>query len=716
MKQITIFMTSVFVLATSIASGQRQLDPSNMREGESVEYCRQHKHQIELMKNPAAAKIIAADQLELQRAEEAYINNRQQGVVYNVPIVFHVLHNGGNENISRDQILDALFILNRDFRLENTDVNNIVSQFQGMPIDAEINFVLATKAPDGSCFSGITRTQSPMSYQGANGNAQVDAIVAGNDVFNGQWPGNRYLNVFICGDIDGAAGYTYTPNSWIGTSMKNGIWVLHNYVGSIGTSSAFSSRTLTHEVGHWLNLQHTWGPNNNPGNPASCSDDDGVADTPRCIGLTSCNLNANTCSNDATDGYWTVDGLDNTENYMDYSYCSKMFTPGQVNRMRAALTSSVGGRNNLWTNTNLANTGATGNPPLCAANFMVNNRVVCPGSTVNFIDDSYHNVSTWTWSFPGGTPASSPDQNPSVVYDTPGTYEVTLTVGDGTTTVSETKTAYITVMDLEREIPIVEGFEIGEIPTDFWYTKNASGEDFTISSTVSASGTYSLQHLNTSANNGQVDEFISKPINIDGTTGLTISFKYAFAKKSDSNAETLRVLASSNCGNTWSVRKSISTFQIATAPNTTASFVPTPDQWRTETITNIGSSFWTENFQLKFEFIGGGGNILYIDDINIYNQNTTALSITEAQWMGSVELFPNPSSTITHLNFQMENESAVSIQLVDMLGKTIQNIENSRLTSGEHRYEINTNALSTGIYLINLSVDGLVHTQKLIVE
>jgi PKD repeat protein len=716
MKHTLFFATSLLVLTSSFSFGQRQPDPTNMREGETVEYCRQHIHQKELMTNPAAAKIIAADQLELQRAEEAYINNRQQGVVYKIPVVFHVLHNGGNENISRAQILDALFILNRDFRLENSDANNVVAQFQGMPIDAEIDFVLATKAPNGACFSGITRTQSPMSFQGDNGNAQVDAIVAGNDVFNGQWPGNRYLNIFICGDIGSAAGYTYTPNSWIGTSMKNGIWVLHTYVGSIGTSSSFSSRTLTHEVGHWLNLPHTWGGNNNPGNASSCNDDDGVADTPRCIGLTTCNLNANTCSNDAVDGYWTFDALDNTENYMDYSYCSKMFTPGQVTRMRAALTSSTGGRNNLWTTSNLNTTGATGNPPLCAANFMVNNRIVCPGSTVNFQDDSFHNVSTWSWSFPGGTPATSTSQNPSVVYNTPGTYAVTLTAGDGSSTVSETKTEYITVMDNERGTPIVEGFETGDIPTDFWYTKNPSGEDFTVSSTVASSGSFSLQHLNSSSNNGQIDEFISKPINLQGINGLTISFKYAFAKKSDSNSETLRVLASSNCGNTWSVRKSISTFQIATAPNTSGVFTPNDDQWETVIITNIGSTFWTQNFQFKIEFTGGGGNILYIDDINIYNQNTTALSIADAEWQSSIELYPNPSNTTSFLNFSLEKDAVVNIRLVDMLGKTVDMIENARLISGEHRYEIATSGLSTGIYLINMSVDGLLYTQKLIVE
>ena len=133
--------------------------------------------------------------------------------------------------------------------------------------------------------------------------------------------------------------------------MTNGIWILHDYVGSIGTGTTGKSRALTHEVGHWLNLDHLWGPNNNPGNSSSCSDDDGVDDTPRCIGVTSCNLTANTCSNDAVDGYWNTDVVDNVENFMEYSYCSKMFTNDQRSRMRAAITSNI--RNNLWQPSNL---------------------------------------------------------------------------------------------------------------------------------------------------------------------------------------------------------------------------------------------------------------------------------------------------------------------------------------------------------------------------
>jgi hypothetical protein len=306
-----------------------KIDLQNCREGENVEYCKTHKVMHKLKKNPDFLKSFIADQDELNKSEPTNSAVSKSNTIYKIPVVFHVLHNNGSENISDQQIHDAVDILNRDYRLQNVDANSVQTTFSGMPADIEIEFALATKAPNGQCFRGITRTVSSLTDNGENGENQVAAIISGNDTYNNAWAGNRYLNIFVVNDAGGAAGYTYTPSNFIGSSMYNGIWILNDYVGSIGTSNNNSSRSLTHEVGHWLNLEHTWGPNNNPGNASSCSDDDYVNDTPRCIGVSSCNLTSNSCSNDANDGYWSSDVVDNVENYMDYSYCSKMFTSGQ---------------------------------------------------------------------------------------------------------------------------------------------------------------------------------------------------------------------------------------------------------------------------------------------------------------------------------------------------------------------------------------------------
>ena len=72
--------------------------------------------------------------------------------------------------------------------------------------------------------------------------------------------------------------------------------------------------------------------------------------------------------------------------------------------------------------------------------------LVCEGSSVNFTDISTGNVSSWSWTFEGGDPATSTEQNPTVMYPTAGVYDVSLTISDGTNNSTVTKTDYITAV------------------------------------------------------------------------------------------------------------------------------------------------------------------------------------------------------------------------------------------------------------------------------
>ena len=527
------FSFVLFSFFTLFSQVKRTIDPTNVRDGEQVEYCIQHKKMAALMQNPDYVLQKQQDDIEFAKALK---KAQPKGVVYRIPIVFHVLHNNGVENISDEQIMDQLAILNRDFRKQNADTATVQSDFVGMPTDAEIEFVLATKAPNGTCFKGITRTMNALSYDGADGDAQVTAIRNGNDVFNGSWPGNKYLNVFICGEIGGAAGYTTNPSGWSGTSMTNGIWILHDYVGSIGTSSVGTSRAFTHEVGHWLNLSHTWGGNNNPGNASSCSTDDGVDDTPNCIGVTSCLINANTCN--SVNSFWSYDVRDNVENYMDYSYCSKMYTGGQVDRMRAALQGTITGRFNLWQSANLTATGATGDVYLCKAQFTTDRTTICLGDSIQLFDDSYNVVSGWNWevtpatgwTFASGSAANS--QNPTINFSQPGLYTVKLTATDGSATDDEIKNNYIRVLPDPSVLPYWEGFESYSTLTNVnnWEVYNPNNNNaWTIENTTGHSGAQCAKLVNFGQGVGSVDELTSAPIDlsvIPPTGTVTLSFRY----------------------------------------------------------------------------------------------------------------------------------------------------------------------------------------------
>jgi PKD repeat protein len=669
----------------------------------------QHKKHMALMNNPAYVQTLAND--ENIRQHESHQNFTPKGTIYKIPVVFHVLHNNGIENISDEQILDALAIMNRDYRLQNTDANNVVTDFQGMPSDVEIEFVLATKAPNGVCFKGITRTASSQSFNGDDGGAQVDAVIAGNDVYNSNWPGNKYLNIFICGDIGGAAGYTQKPSNWLGTSMSNGIFVLHNYVGSIGTSGISTSRTLTHEAGHWLNLDHTWGGNNNPGNASSCGTDDAVQDTPNCIGVTSCALNANTCNSD--DALFGFAIRDNVENYMDYSYCSKMFTQGQVTRMRQAMTSSVGGRNNLWTTNNLNSTGSTGVLNLCKAEFAASKTSVCVGESIQFMDDSYNVVSGWNWTFDGGSPATSTNQNPTVVYNTPGVYQVTLTATDGTTTDSEVKTAYIQVLGQPSSLPFFEGFEGYTTLNNNanWKVVNANNNNaFTIESTFGHSGTKCVKLVNYGQTGSNVDELIASPVDLSGVAAqggvVTLSFRYSYRKRNSADIEWLKVFLSEDCAGTWVQRKTLSGSQLSSLTSSTAWIPASATDWTTVHMTNVTSSFWVENFRYKFRFEGNNGNNFYLDDINIYlgaPSNNIVLGVEDIGVIENLALYPNPAADEVNLHFDAKNAETANIQIRDISGRIAKTYAINAST-GSNLVMMDVKDLASGSYFVTLKV------------
>ena len=336
-------------------------------------------------------------------------------VLYRIPVVFHIIHTYGNENISKAQVEDAVRILNLSFQKLNPDTGMVIPLFQPIFANPQIELVLANIDPNGMCTDGITRTYSPLTDIASD---NVKALV--------DWPSDQYFNVWVVKNIaSGAAGYAYYPGI---NAAIDGVVMRHDYTGSIGTSSSsnYTERSLTHEVGHWLDLPHTWGSSNTPGDPSNCNIDDGISDTPNTIGVDnfSCNTAQVTCST-----------VDNVQNYMDYASCHYMFTEGQKAAMHAALNSSVGNRDNLWQTANLLATGTEvgHNVSECkpVADFNQKVQYACQNSSVAFRDVSWGGpVASRTWYFPGGNPATDTSATPVVSYANPGVYDVKLVVSN----------------------------------------------------------------------------------------------------------------------------------------------------------------------------------------------------------------------------------------------------------------------------------------------
>lgn len=634
--------------------------------------------------DPAILEQMAHDKAELEAWTRSFSEGSRSDYV--IPVVFHIIHNYGAENIDDEQIHDAMRILNEDFNKLNPDWPNVRPEFLNLVANVSIEFRLARKDPQGNCTKGITRTVSTLTNAG---DQSMKNLI--------QWPRNKYLNIWVAASADGAAGYTLVPGdvNLAIAAPADGIVLEHSYVGSIGTGNASRSRALTHEVGHWINLEHTWGTSNSPGLAGNCSGSDFVSDTPPTIGWLTCNLNGATCGS----------ALDNVENYMEYSYCSKMFTLGQKTRMIAALNSGTAQRNQLTTGGNLTFTGVDAPEALCAADFSSSQRIICAGGTVSYTDESYNAVTGWDWSFPGATPSSSSDENPTVTYAAPGVYPVTLTATDGSASLTNTQTNYITVLpDPGGPVPVLEGFEtITTLNGPEWFVENLNADNtFGVTSVAAYSGSKSVRLVNTSAMAGRFDNLISSTYDMSGETSVVVSFRYAYAKRSSTSDDALRFYVSNNCGATWILRKILrGSTNLTTGGVSVTSFVPNgPAQWGFAEVTNITSTSLIPNFRFKFEFESDGGNNLYIDDININNAplSTWELPTTSR----GLVVMPNPTSDEARIYFALQRPGMVEVDVIDMTGRAVRMVHSGNLPAGEQRIDVNVDALPAGMYFVRL--------------
>lgn len=644
--------------------------------------------------------------------------NQTNGTVYYIPVVFHILYQTPAENISNAQIIDQVNILNRDYRKLNADTANIVTAFKALAKDVEIEFRLATKDPNGNCTNGIIRHYDANTDWPANTTSATYAYTGSG---SGKWPPSKYLNVYVVRTMgSGAAGYTYLPGTWGLNAPQDAIVILHNYVGSIGTSSAFTSRALTHEVGHWLNLQHVWGSTNQPG--VACGND-GVTDTPVTKGYTSCTLtNTKICNS-------TIE--ENIQNYMEYAYCSNMFTVGQVTRMRNTVINNTGsvGRSTIVGATNLSNTGVT-NPIVCSpvAEFRANKRIVCASSTVQFFDSTLNApVTSWQWSFPGGTPSTATDSMPVITYNTPGVYAVTYTATNSSGSNSISKAGYITVVSniATYNGAYSESFETITVPNSDWTVDNTGGGvTWTQVNTAASTGSQSMKLANFSNTPGEVDVIYSPSFDLSSiytnNPPVSFTFKVAYQQRATTNIDKLQVFSSINCGQAWTQRYSKSGTSLSTAGTGSSAFTPTSTQWRTETV-NVLPISNQANVLFKFVFTSdtsssAPGNNIYIDDINIHGA-TVGIEDNTISNLLNLQVYPNPTSGTVNISFDLYEKHYTKLYITDMLGKVVENVVSStELGAGNHQYTVGKTAMNPGIYFMNLNVDGKLFTQKIIVE
>jgi PKD repeat protein len=685
-----------------------------------------HEQQVAFRQQPGAQARYEQFLQDVARVSSTEQARGQSLPDVTVPVVVHIIHTGGASNISDAQVHDALRILNEDFSKRNADTASIIPAFQSRIANVGFQFRLAQRDPNGNCTTGITRTYSPLTNIGDN---QVKSLIV--------WNQSRYLNIWICANANGAAGYATSPCFG---GPNDGIVIRNDRFGTIGTGlNSTRTRAVTHETGHYFGLQHTWGPTDNPGLPSNCTTDDGIADTPNTIGINNCNLSFSPCTDASGQPI-----LANVQNYMEYSGCLSMFTTGQRAVMRASL--QLGCRAQLTTAANLlatgTNDGFAGGPCAPVVAFEPSVSSTCEGGTVTFADYSYNDQTgstrAYSWSFPGGTPATSTLPNPTVTYPTPGHYGATLTVTStpgGSTTRTRTQLVQVTGANAGLAGPLAESFENPGFPNNFaapdlrnwtatasaaaalpaaWQRANPPGGGL-----VASDGGACLWVRSNLLPANTVTWLTSPNINLSAYSASSppvLSFDRAYALRTTPVNENLQVQVSTDCGVTWTTAASYPSSALNTMGALRSNtFVPTAAaDWQPLQIP-INPGYVGPYFQVRFQLTSQQGNALYLDHVRIALP-TAARSADLAARYG-LRLFPNPATAETSLELTLPAPAAVEVRLTDVLGRPVLSPIGTRLPAGRQAVALPGAAqLARGLYLVQVHTGGHSLTSKLLVQ
>ncbi len=733
MKKITILLLLCIFTAMNL-SGQSIMPNDHLPNFEKcgTDYFAQKA----IAENPnlllEKAKVL--EQYEKYKAKHAGKLAKMDEIL-TIPVVVHIVHYPGNpdSNISDEQILSQIEELNRVYRANNANFGDTDPAFTDVAADCEIEFCLAQLDPNGNPTNGITRTSSDIADW--EDDQMKSAATGGIDA----WPANKYLNIWVCNSLRGGEvlGYAYLPGD-APSLGADGLAIAYYVFGTTGElyPPYTLGRTAVHEIGHWLNLYHPWGPGNED---ASCFVDDGISDTP----LTAepnfgCPTFSNQCSNESPDLQ------DMIQNYMDYTNdaCQTLFTLEQKTMMRSVISpggyrtfliqnpinpcqAPEQGANNVVAQDILYPTGinncSTVSPIIEVYNFGTSTLTYFVISYV--IDDGEPIELYWTGEVPslGTLEYTLPPIN-AITDDPVHTLTVTLSSPNGVADAIPTDNSMNVVFGTIAPglaMPVSEDFETGNFSTAGWVIENADDDiGFEITDDASNTGTYAatINNFNYDAS-GEIDELIMPAVNISGPNPSLV-FDAAYALKTSGDAlDNLAILISIDCGESFNLITTISSADLGnnTTPTST-NFIPTLQDWKNHSI-SLADYIGVRNANIMFRQIRGEGNNVYLDNISV-DPDPTSVETNLAPLTASFSMYPNPTTNNTslYINTSLFTTNQIQLNVINTKGQLVYH-KTHELTSNNtsQQLPLYTQNLPAGIYLVHLQ-DGLnTFSKKLVI-
>ena len=639
---------------------------------------------------------------------------RLTAAVY-IPVVFHIVMN--NPNLVTDaQIQSQLDTLNKDFFGANGDSVNIPSYFKPLFGRSNIQFCLAQRTPDGDATNGIERViTSKTSFTWDDG--AKHSYSGGAD----SWNTAKYFNVWVCPLSGGLLGYSTIPLDGTAPADEGCVIEYRSLPG--GSFTNFNSgKTLTHEAGHYFNLYHTWGDDD-----GACTGTDYVNDTPNQA--------------DASNGFYSGIKTDNCtstgngimyQNYMDYTDdpCLVMFTTEQVDRMETALSLyrptllSSNGCQPVILNNYDAQLRAVNQPAqrLCHAMFTPQVTIKNRGSqslTSLQISTKIDNgpVTTYQWTGSVST-YSTIIINLNNLTTNPGTHTLTVYVSNPNSNTDEDKSNDTLQMSFQYFDPlseVKESFENTTFPPQGWDIVNSDNAlTWQRVTAIAKTGDASVRMKNYDYDHiGETDDLRMPSIEIPaGTDSAFLSFQVAAAAYTDLNTagnnwDTLEVLISTDCGQTYnSLYKKWGKTLVTTPTTFSSEFIPTVTQWRKDSI-NLADFIGSNDLLITFRNITGFENDVYLDDINL--RTVTINPNLKAQ---GFLVTPNPTSGAIAVQFYPQPTNLRGIQLFNDIGQKIAEV--STANNQTNYYNFDLSRYPKGMYTVRAVFTDRVVTKKII--